>query len=533
MRIGPDQQPLSYDVRLPDWVQADALRLLDASRAVVNALLARLWSRLDEFWGERSGPAWKQVVAMTESPDPHGNRQFRCESETAGRILRAQAERKQVFALIRPILSDGFIRPTHDARPAGKNRKTIKEAIQRLQTMLEEDDTAFVTMQNVVEQACNYFLKHGEFPTSYEQMQGMPLLKVGLLTYAGDDGGAKGQAYRFSLDRDAGTASLLFRCPDEAGRWHWQKDPVTLALPSCVLSRLKEGVPMAPTLRELVKADGSRVAVLDVIVQVPKTSLAAWKTVQRVLGFDWGVRGLITAVVLSAPGQQLSKPLFLDTGGLDGHEARNRELAHLAANLLLLFAAVWGCSLISGESLKTLKSTGRGKGVRGRWRNWRNNTTIRSEIWHIVRYKSHLVGMRFRSERPRGTSHTCPRCGKPAHTYRSPRLHHRSDPVKWGRWLVCAHNADRDYCAAVNIARLGVAFLTQMQATGKARACSVTDATSVKPCPYMAHGAVPLFPPQTLVGRLLEAGKIYINGWKKSCTIRSSYASPLLLRLCS
>jgi len=575
MRTGRDQQPLSYDVRLPDEVQADALRLLDTSRAVVNALLARLWSRLDEFRGERSGPAWKQVVAMTESPDPHGDRQFRCESETAGRILRAQAERKQVFALIRPILSDGFIRPTHDARPAGKNRKTINEAIQLLQTTLEEDDTAFVTMQNVVEQACNYFLKHGEFPTSYEQMQGIPLLTVGLLTYAGDDGGAKGQAYRFSLDRDAGTASLLFRCPDEAGRWHWQKDSVTLALPSCVLARLKEGALMAPTLRELVKADGSRVAVLDVIVQVPKTPLAAWKTVQRVLGFDWGVRGLITAVVLSTPGQQLSKPLFLDTGGLDGHqartrrqidalkaardklaegdpkrvtyeqeiarcwrlyEARNRELAHLAANLLLLFASVWGCSLISGESLGTLKSTGRGKGVRGKWRNWRNNTTIRSEIWHIVRYKSHLLGMRFRSERPRGTSHTCPRCGKPAHTYRSPRLHHRSEPVKWGRWLVCAHcayNADRDYCAAVNIARLGVAFLTQMQATGKARACSVTDATSVKPCPYMAHGAVPLFPPQTLVGRLLEAGKIYINGWKKSCTIRSSYASPLLLRLCS
>src|SRR6266567_3975313 len=82
---------------------------------------------------------------------------------------------------------------------------------------------------------------------------------------------------------------------------------------------------------------------------------------------------------------QLSRPLFVNTGGLDGHqartrrqidalkaareklvegdpkraaysqeinrcwwlyEARNRELAHLAANLLLLFAAVWGCSLI-------------------------------------------------------------------------------------------------------------------------------------------------------------------------------------------
>ncbi len=495
--------------------------------------------------------------------------------------MRTQYVRKQVFELVQPILSDGFIRPKTETRPAGKNRKTIKEAIEALQKTLEDDDTAFVTMQNVVEQACNYFLGQGEFPTTYEQMQGTPLLTVGILTYAGDDGGAKGQAYRLSFDVQAGTAALLFRFPDETGRWQWRKDPVTFTLPACVVERLKEGAHMAPTLRELVKADGSRVAVLDVIVQVPQTPLAEWKTVERVLGFDWGVHGLITAVVLNAnPSEQetpvqVSRPLFVNTGGLDGHqartrrqidelkaardrlaegdpkratydqeisrcwrvyEARNRELAHLAANLLLLFASVWGCALISGESLKTLKTTGRGKGVRGKWRNWRNNTTIRSDIWHILRYKSHLLGIRFRSERPRGTSHTCPRCGKPAETYRSARAHHRGDPVKWGRWLVCAHcsyNADRDYCAAINIARLGAAFLTQMQATGKAQACSVTDAKSVKPCPYMAHGAVPLFPPQTLVGRLMHSGKIYLNGWKKSCTIRSSYATPLLLRLCS
>src|SRR6266567_4419855 len=346
MHAGRDQQPLSYATRLPNEAQQDALRLLDSSRSVVNAALIKLWPKLDAFLHERRGPAWKHVVELIDSPDPHGNRQWRCEAETAGRIMRGQAERKQVFALIQPILSHGFIRPKTEHRAAGKNRKSSKE-------------------------------------------------------------------------------------------------PITLTLPACVKERLKEGASMAPTLRELVKADGSRIAVLDVIVQVKKAPLAAWKTVERVLGFDWGVHGLITAVVLSTnPAEpdkpvQLSRPLFVNTGGLDGHqartrrqidalkaareklvegdpkraaysqeinrcwwlyEARNRELAHLAANLLLLFAAVWGCSLISGESLKTLKSTGRGKGVRGRWRNWRNNTTIRSEIWHIVRYKSHLVGMRFRSE---------------------------------------------------------------------------------------------------------------------------------------
>jgi len=57
MRTSHTHQPLSYDVRLPDEAQADALRLLDASRAVVNASLVKLWPQLDDFMGERSGPA--------------------------------------------------------------------------------------------------------------------------------------------------------------------------------------------------------------------------------------------------------------------------------------------------------------------------------------------------------------------------------------------------------------------------------------------------------------------------------------------
>jgi putative transposase len=65
MRTGRHQQPLSYNVRLPDEAQADALRLLDASRAVVNAVLVDLWPSLEEFMGERTSPAWKQVVTMT------------------------------------------------------------------------------------------------------------------------------------------------------------------------------------------------------------------------------------------------------------------------------------------------------------------------------------------------------------------------------------------------------------------------------------------------------------------------------------
>src|SRR5260370_34702815 len=38
------------------------------------------------------------------------------------------------------------------------------------------------------------------------------------------------------------------------------------------------------------------------------------------------------------------------------YEQRNRALAHLASNVLLLLARLHGCSLLSMESLKTLKS---------------------------------------------------------------------------------------------------------------------------------------------------------------------------------
>ena len=202
MRSSRTHQPLTYDVRLPDNVQADALRLLDASRSVVNEVLTLLWPSLDEFGTERVGPAWKQVGKYTGSPQYHGDRQWRCESETVGRILRAQAERKKAFTLIAPILSEGLIRPKTGTRPAGKNRKSIKEAITAVQTSLEQDDSSFVELQNVIEQACNYFLHHDRFPLTYEELQSIPLLSVGILTYAGDDGGTKGQAYRLAVEME-------------------------------------------------------------------------------------------------------------------------------------------------------------------------------------------------------------------------------------------------------------------------------------------------------------------------------------------
>ena len=88
-----NSQVLTTTLRLPDSVQADALRLLDASRQMVNTMLEALWPRLAEF-GEGRGPAWKQVTALVAKPRGCPDRVWRCQAETAGRILRAQAVRK-------------------------------------------------------------------------------------------------------------------------------------------------------------------------------------------------------------------------------------------------------------------------------------------------------------------------------------------------------------------------------------------------------------------------------------------------------
>lgn len=81
--------PLAFPICLPEVLQAEALRLLDASRLATSELLLELWPELDRFAAERTGPAWKQVEQYVTRRSGHGSRQERCEMEQAGRILRA------------------------------------------------------------------------------------------------------------------------------------------------------------------------------------------------------------------------------------------------------------------------------------------------------------------------------------------------------------------------------------------------------------------------------------------------------------
>ena len=589
MRSTHATQSLSYPIRLPDVLQAEALRLLDVSLKVINSTVAALWEQLDDFGERETKYAYKQVMALISSPNPHGDRQWRCEAEQAGRILRGQAARKKQFALILPLLEQGMLLPKTEKKRAGKNRKAIKVALASLREEGSDGGSA-VELQSLIEQACNYYLAHGCFPDTYEEMQAVPVLKAGILPYAGDDGGEKGQAYRLRIDLLGGCCYLALRCPDEHGAWpaNWTEPQVRVPLPDALVQPLMHGAVLAPSLREISQADGSRYAVLDFIVEVPVPQPPEPARVQRVLGWDWGVRTLVTAVVLDLSGNRLSPPLFLDTGGFDGrqahtrrhidrlkakvaglsarrdrfavgdprrepaeqklaivrreiawcwrkYEARNNDLAHLAANILLVLASVWQADLISGESLKSLKSEGRGRSVKGRWANWRKNSQIRGALWRTLRYKCHLSGLHLVWQHPAGTTHTCPKCGKSAHTYSSPALDaHVEETGAWLRCVACGWNGARDYAAAINIALLGVVFLKHSPyfypSPRDDRPTMAQKGLNSES--YIGSGLALRLPPTSPRGRLICSGKMFVNGWVKSVTLHSALPPEHMLRLC-
>src|SRR5215831_595799 len=264
-------QPLAFPIRLPDGLQAEALRLLDASSQATSALLVELWPELDRFAAERTGPAWKQVEQYAARQSGHGNRQERCEMEQAGRILRAQASRKQVFHTILPLLSEGLIRPAEGKRPAKKDYRQIREQVRSLRAEQQEageEADAYVAMTNLVEQACNFYLETGAFPATYEEVQAVPVQQVGQLTFAGDDGMDAGQTYRASIEvwqscdlatraeRSQASLALRLRAPDPQGTRSWGDWSPAIPLPPTVCAYLGHGAtPLAPILREIRNAD--------------------------------------------------------------------------------------------------------------------------------------------------------------------------------------------------------------------------------------------------------------------------------------
>src|SRR5260370_36526648 len=106
-----------------------------------------------------------------------------------------------------------------------------------------------------------------------------------------------GQTYRGSVsvarfcdvtshqEHERASLRLLLRSPDQQGKWSWGEWSEEIPLPQTMFSYLWQGATsQAPTLRETARDDGNRVAVLDLILEVPAKSVPALYQETRVLG---------------------------------------------------------------------------------------------------------------------------------------------------------------------------------------------------------------------------------------------------------
>ncbi|MBC7325527.1 MAG: hypothetical protein H5T99_09460 [Moorella sp. (in: Bacteria)] len=274
-----------------------------------------------------SRPVWKHGDLKT-APEWAPSRIGRCLLETVGRTVASQAMRRQAFLALtgnpkaKALLAEGKLYPAVlEAQDAWEHEEKIKAGL----------------LLGVAEQMNNDHFRRTEkkwngstwaewasfcgepapapWAETYTELQRPPKMKRLFLTYAADDG-PQGQALRYSLTNDnkALVCELLLPTSPEAEKWSWCT--FQLDLPDIVRAELARGGKLeAPDLRKTL--DGQWV--LDIKVQAQPKG-ARRNPSRRALAFDWGLRKLITAVVVEQDAQghikQLTRPFFLQVGGI-------------------------------------------------------------------------------------------------------------------------------------------------------------------------------------------------------------------------
>jgi hypothetical protein len=121
-----------------------------------------------------------------------------------------------------------------------------------------------------------------------------------------------GQTYRMSMDLDRKQVTLATRTPDASGAFarSWRDRRAVILLPDVLVERIESGSIQAPNVREVVEPDGTSYAALDFIAEVEVEETDSFAQMQAILGFDWGIRVLVTASVVDLSGHQLGHPFF-------------------------------------------------------------------------------------------------------------------------------------------------------------------------------------------------------------------------------
>lgn len=469
---------LTTSIRLPDEFVRPVKNLTALGMKLQEQALGHYWSLEGlEKVAAHSGQIWKLLdTEMSRPEDVYiPSRPWRCILESAGRILRSQAERKRIFEHLVPLFTGG-------ARSAAEKLYEEFKA--------EGNQEKFGYLLNVAEQLAGFYVEHERLPQDFFEFQRKPEPKRFTYTLAPDDGPEDGQAIRYRLEgnRLAGEIKLP-ASPEPRSEKEWRWYSFSVELPDELQRKLIAGGSVcAPELRLKFKPDGRLIALLDVKVEVPEEEPSGDPS--RALGVDWGLRKLVTCTVVSKNGQ-LTPPFFMFWSGLRAKLFRIREdirklqeerdryekgtpawkewnrkiaaawqkyhrvqhaLAHQVSTLLILLAKVFDCRYIFVEWLVTL----RGRKGRNRDLNWWVSTAIRGLLFRLLKYKAKLFGLRVVMVPPGGTSRVCPRCLREGKHVVSPADKSERDSGSWFLCPSCGWQGDRDYAGSLNVGRAGL-----------------------------------------------------------------------------
>ncbi|MEA3422063.1 MAG: transposase, partial [Acidobacteriota bacterium] len=465
-------QILSYPIAIRGEYQKKIINTLFFFRKVVNFYLRQFYSdkvieKLDE---RRYAYQYLENIASQNYYIP--SRVNRGLLEIAGRILRSLKDRRELYS---------FLLETEKEPQDWSSLLLKKKDIYRKSQYIE----------NLKEHALNYLKDNDSLPDDFLDLTRVPQMKNGMITFAPDDENAIKLSYE---DGEINVSlKVLKACAEERGEekeeslsrsdWEWIDFP--LSLPD-ILSKSKDDFSLAKPDLRLDNIKGRLTPVLDFKVKVEEEEE---KDSPFFLTVHWSLRKLLTICVFNEDGEQISRPFFLKCNAIQDKLLRirseidrlkskrdklpkgctkakwyNREIAkrwnkfrgiqkqlsHLASNVIIEIAKVYDCSKIYVEWLGALKSRRFSREL-----NRKINSTVRQQIFDKVEYKANMCGISF--ERPISVvyvSQFCPKCGKKGyHVKASDRLNERKKSGGWFYCKNCGYNADKDYVACQNIAR--------------------------------------------------------------------------------
>ena len=494
---------LSLPVRLPDTHRDQHKRLDEFVQHVATRVLYLRWTP-EHLTGisDSDHQAWKYFDEHQpfEELDDHAlyktihgeappedfelylpSRIRRCILQKVGETLRSHADRREAFQAIQDVL------PTHKIRRI--HRRRIKEELW--------DDGEYLSSGYVdvlIDQLNTYYDRHGRYPDSYFELQDAPEYSNGVLPYSADDGPASGQAIKYQYDGDNQSLTVKMKTPDTVtpesrGDWSWHEHELDGYDAFHTLTA--RGSLSAPEFQSSRRKNGDQFYELSFPVDIDTTD--ADGDADRVLALDAGMRKDVTAVVVDETGEQVSRPHFVRFADRDKmrrlHRERQRlnarlaelrrngrdytdefkevqaeyervnnkiqhkreQLIHDVTNQVVALALVYDVDTMVHEDLRSL-SPPSGEGEL----SWELSSWARREIIEKIEYRCEYVGVDVERVYPQDTSRVCPRCGSTGHTCKSPD---HDEEVWWGGHFRCDNarcgfEGDRDYVAAVNVARV-------------------------------------------------------------------------------